>query len=223
MLEIEIKSLLGDKEKADALRQRLKDMDPDLELVSKHKQLNHYFIGDNFDGLFENISPLLKDRERLGLKKIIDEGKDLSVRTRQMEGRAFLVVKASIDDTTSANGILRTEFEEEIPGKTLEEVDQVLINSGFKYQSRWSREREEYKMGKNSVTIDRNAGYGHVAEFERVVEDATKAEEIKMELRELMERLGLEELPQDRLERMFQYYNEHWPAYYGTDEIFVID
>ncbi len=223
MLEIEIKSLLGDEGKAQALRQRLKGMDPNLELVSRHKQLNHYFLGDNFESLLEKVSPFLKNKEIIGLKKIIDGGGDLSVRTRQMERKVYLVIKASIDDTTSANGILRIEFEEEVPGKTLNELDQLLIGAGFRYQSKWSREREEYRMRDTNITIDKNAGYGYVAEFERVVGDSNKANEIKIKLRELMDQLGLEELPQDRLERMFQYYNEHWPEYYGTDSIFVID
>ena len=223
MLEIEIKSLLGDEGKAQALRQRLKGMDPNLELVSRHKQLNHYFLGDNFESLLEKVSPFLKNKEIIGLKKFIDGGGDLSVRTRQMERKVYLVIKASIDDTTSANGILRIEFEEEVPGKTLNELDQLLIGAGFRYQSKWSREREEYRMRDTNITIDKNAGYGYVAEFERVVGDSNKANEIKIKLRELMDQLGLEELPQDRLERMFQYYNEHWPEYYGTDSIFVID
>jgi len=29
-------------------------------------------------------------------------------------------------------------------------------------------------------------------------------------------------LPNDRLERMFAYYNEHWQEYYDTDKTFVV-
>jgi len=38
-----------------------------------------------------------------------------------------------------------------------------------------------------------------------------------------MTKLDVEELPQDRLERMFAYYNKNWPEYYGTEKIFVIE
>jgi hypothetical protein len=38
-----------------------------------------------------------------------------------------------------------------------------------------------------------------------------------------MAKLGVEELPQDRLERMFAHYNAHWPEYYGTEKVFVIE
>ena len=48
-------------------------------------------------------------------------------------------------------------------------------------------------------------------------------EQIRDELVSLMEELGVEELPQDRLERMFQHYNENWRDYYGTDKTFVIE
>ena len=45
--EIEIKSLLGSKEKADELKKKLKELDPNLKLNSQNKQLNHYFIDGN--------------------------------------------------------------------------------------------------------------------------------------------------------------------------------
>jgi len=35
-----------------------------------------------------------------------------------------------------------------------------------------------------------------------------------------MAKLGATELTQDRLERMFAYYNANWPAYYGTEKVF---
>lgn len=37
-----------------------------------------------------------------------------------------------------------------------------------------------------------------------------------------MRSLGAQELPGDRLECMFAYYNQHWPEYYGTDKIFTV-
>jgi hypothetical protein len=39
----------------------------------------------------------------------------------------------------------------------------------------------------------------------------------------LMKECGVEELPQERLERMFAFYNTHWPDYYGTEKIFTIE
>ncbi len=45
--EIEIKSLLGSKEKADQLVADMQAKDPGLTEVGSHKQLNHYFIGGN--------------------------------------------------------------------------------------------------------------------------------------------------------------------------------
>ena len=60
-------------------------------------------------------------------------------------------------------------------------------------------------------------------QFERVVDDSSKVESARSELKAFMEKLGVEELPQERLERMFAFYNAHWPEYYGTDKIFVIE
>ena len=73
------------------------------------------------------------------------------------------------------------------------------------------------------MTLDKNAGYGWLAEFEKMTDDPGKVDAAKKEIRALMSRLGVEELPQDRLERMFDFYNKHWQEYYGTDRIFVVE
>ena len=106
---------------------------------------------------------------------------------------------------------------------TLDELDQRLIDAGLSYQAKWSREREEYEMGDTVICIDKNAGYGYLAEFERVVTDPSKVEETRLALVDLMKEFGVKELKQDRIERMFAFYNSHWPEYYGTDKIFNIE
>ena len=74
-----------------------------------------------------------------------------------------------------------------------------------------------------AVCIDKNAGYGYLAEFEVVTEAENEIEEVKNNLLNFMNELGVEELKQDRLERMFDFYNKNWPDYYGTDNIFSIE
>lgn len=221
--EIEIKSLLGSAEAAEALRQKMQEIDSALVCSGTNKQLNHYFSGGDIKKLYSEVKKFLTDTQRDRLKKITQDGSNFSVRTRKMDNAVLLVVKASIDDTTSENGIARIEFESEIPDCTLDELDQCLLDAGYEYQAKWSREREEYILRETNITIDRNAGYGYLAEFEKVVDDATQAETLQAELRSLMEELGVEELPQDRLERMFTHYNQNWQEYYGTEKIFIIE
>lgn len=219
--EIEIKSLLGSKEKADALKEKMKEIAPNMALTSKNKQLNHYFTGD-VGVLYEKVREHVPNDTLDRLKKILTEGKKHSIRTRKLDDTVLLVVKASIDDTTSSNGISRMEYEEPVD-LSLDELDRLLLDAGLAYQAKWSREREEYSDGNMNICIDKNAGYGYLAEFEKVVPSADMAEEVKTDLRGMMDRLGVEELPQDRLERMFAFYNENWPSYYGTDNIFTIE
>jgi predicted adenylyl cyclase CyaB len=144
------------------------------------------------------------------------------VRTRDKDGEVLLVVKASVDDTSSSNGIARLEFEEPV-NLSLEELDELVQKSGYRYQAKWSREREEYRIKGTNITLDRNAGYGWLAEFERIVEEKAAIKKARKEIDSLMKKLGVEELPQDRLARMFDFYNKNWPAYYGTDKIFTIE
>ena len=114
------------------------------------------------------------------------------------------------------------EFEEKVP-LTLQALDTLILSAGFRYEAKWSRKREEYLCLGTNVTLDRNAGYGWVAEFERMVNDPAGVDAAREKIRALMGILGVEELPQDRLARMFDFYNKNWRDYYGTERIFVIE
>ena len=221
--EIEIKSLLGNKENADALRERLSQQFPAIRLTSKNRQLNHYFQGGDFSKLREKLGTRIPADHKEAFENILSKGKNHSVRTRQLDSSVILVIKASIDDTTSSNGISRMEFEVTFPNLALEALDQILLDADFTYQAKWSREREQYEAEGLTVCFDKNAGYGYLAEFEKVVPTAEEAEATRDELRRIMEQLAVAELPQDRLERMFAYYNGHWPQCYGTDKVFTIE
>lgn len=219
MYEIEIKSLLGSRESAERLEARMKKMDPSLQELGAHRQLNHYFEGKGDFKAVTKAIPGEKDRETF--VALAEKAKDISLRTRYADGTVLLVLKAAIDDTTSANGTARREFESKVD-LPIEELDKILLDAGFIYQAKWSRERKEYKCAGANVTIDRNAGYGYLAEFEMIEEDPSKAEGTKAKLRELMKSLEVEELNQTRLARMFAHYNTHWREYYGTEKTFVI-
>jgi len=220
--EVEVKALLGSPERADTLRRTMKKADATCKLQSKNKQLNHYFEGGTLEKLAASFAPHLSEAARSKLTDLVARAKSFSVRTRDKDGEVLFVVKASVDDTTSENGIARIEFEERV-ALSLDELDQLILKNGFKYQAKWSREREEYVCRGVNVTLDKNAGYGWLAEFERVVDDDAKLEDARREIRALMSDLDVEELAQDRLERMFAHYNAHWPEYYGTEKIFVIE
>ena len=201
----------------------MEEKDPGLAQLSFHKQLNHYFVGGDLSRLYQNIVPSLKEEEKSQLQLLAREAKDFSLRTRWADGDVILVLKISVDEGTSFNTVGRREFEVKTPNLMLEELDALVLKSGFEYQAKWSRERTEYRFLNTSTTIDKNAGYGYLAEFEKVINDEAKVAEVKSQLREIIAKLNLEELPQDRLERMFAYYNAHWQDYYGTDKVFVVE
>lgn len=221
--EIEIKSLIGDKSHASELVDKMKQNDPSFAALGSHKQLNHYFDGGSATSLLSSMEVLQIPKERQAdFKNILEHAKDFSIRTRWADGKVIFVIKATVDDTTSSNGTARQEFESEV-NLTLEQLDQLLLNLGLRYQAKWSREREEYKYKGLNVTVDKNAGYGYLAEFESVIEDPSKADSVKAEIRKTMAELGAMELDQARLARMFDYYNKNWQDYYGTDKVFNIE
>lgn len=230
--EVEIKSLLGGPERADAVREAMKKVDAKTALIAKNRQLNHYFEIDKFfqHPLHSLISVMREHLPQGAMAKLEDiaaRASKFSLRSRlagesDKDGEVLLVVKASVDETTSENGIARIEFEERFP-LSLDYLDELILVNGFRYQAKWSREREEYLCRGVNVTLDKNAGYGWLAEFERVVDSPAHVDGAREEIRTLMKELSVAELPQDRLERMFAYYNAHWPEYYGTEKIFVVE
>src|SRR3989344_3586922 len=142
--EIEIKSLLGGREEADELIGKMKDADPNFQSLGKHKQLNHYFVKGDLQSLKSKLFQHLPEDKQKQFDDLAMQAKDFSVRTRWADGKIIFVIKATVDDTTSSNGTARREFESEVDLK-LEELDQLLFDSGFEYQAKWSREREEYQ------------------------------------------------------------------------------
>ena len=220
--EVEIKTLLGNEKNANDLKYNLKNKFPDIKLASKSKQLNHYFNPPKDFSLLEtNFAKYIPEDKKNTFTNILERGQKLSIRTRDADGKVILVIKASVGDDTSSNGVKRIEFESEMK-MDLTKLDSLLIDSGCTYQAKWSREREEFVSGNLHVCLDKNAGYGYLAEFEKVTNDENTLESIRKELLDVMRVLGVEELKQDRLERMFDYYNKNWQNYYGTDKTFTI-
>ena len=142
--------------------------------------------------------------------------------TRQKNDDVLLVVKASVDAGTSAHTVSRMEFEEAVD-VTLDALDVLVQEAGYTYQAKWSRAREEYTYKGMNVCLDKNAGYGYLAEFEKIVADEDSLDAVRSEIDAVMAELGVEELSQDRLERMFAHYNQNWPEYYGTDKTFTVE
>lgn len=217
--EIEIKSLLGSPERAARLKEKIREKGG--VLLNSNKHLNHYFVINDANEFKEKLSSHITRRDQASFNKILEEGNHFSVRTRDVDGKVLLVIKASIGRDTSENGVSRMEFESEMK-MALNDLDKLLEDAGLELEAKWSREREEYKLGDTNICLDKNAGYGYLAEFEKVVTDRVLALTAQKELLEIMRDFGVEELPQDRLERMFAHYNGNWRDYYGTDKVFNI-
>lgn len=213
MIEVEVKVFLGEKENAQKLKKHLG------EIINFSKQKNHYFNLDSKEKFVNKMRNFVKNKDLF--EKVI-LGKDISIRTRDDSNNVFFIIKSAIDDTTSSNGISRIEFEEKT-NLSIDELDQKILNAGCNYQAKWSREREEFLKDNITITIDKNAGYGYLAEFEIIVENDYEVESAKEKIYKMINYFGLKELDKDRLARMFDYYNNNWKNYYGTEKTFIIN
>jgi adenylate cyclase class IV len=222
--EIEIKVLLTTLENMQHLKSVLASKYPNIVLKSKNSQLNHYFIGGNFPLFLENLSHILPAPKFESLESIMNHEWIFSFRTRFVDGNSILVIKLSLGVDSSSNGVSRLEWEYTFINLPIEWLDELLLKSWFEYQAKWSRQREELILPNDMIVcIDKNAGYGYLAEFEKVIEDKEKVEQTKKEILWFIEELWFQELSQERLERMFAFYNKNWRDYYGTEKYFIID
>ena len=221
--EVEIKTLLGSKENADDFLENLENAVEKLEKKWENAQLNHYFMSGDFEKLLQNLEGKLSPERLESLRNITNISGKHSIRTRFVDGDSILVVKLSVDDTTSSNGIQRMEWEEVFAWMSIDNLDAILLESGFEYQAKWSRERVECSFDNINVCIDKNAGYGYLAEFEMVIANSDETQMAEENIRGIMARVGVEELDQARLARMFDYYNQNWRDYYGTEKTFTIE
>jgi len=155
------------------------------------------------------------------LQEVARQATSISVRSRQKNGVTILVVKGSLDAVSAVHSHRRMEFEEEV-GMTIESLDKLILTAGYRYEAKWSAQRNLYSW--NDLTIDMffTPGYGFMVEFEKVITDSDAIEPTRQYIFDIMSELGIQEIEADRLERMFAYYNAHWQEYYGTKKVFTL-
>jgi adenylate cyclase class IV len=215
MYEVEVKALVRD---IPDLRQRIEFLYPEYKAIES-KQLNHYF--DCSDKAFSNLL-LDIDRshvwESVNLPTDIYQAKNIAVRTRwdSKKGTLF-IIKYSVEDTNSQNGNVRREFECVVPTE-LNSLDEWILNNGLTYQSKWSRDRIEYKYDSWSICTDINAGYRGLCEVEKVIPDLTYKNDALLFCRLKLRALGLVDLESSLLDRMFRFYSANYNDFYGTDK-----
>jgi len=69
-------------------------------------------MSGDFEKLLQNLEGKLSPERLESLRNITNISGKHSIRTRFVDGDSILVVKLSVDDTTSSNGIQRMEWEE---------------------------------------------------------------------------------------------------------------
>ena len=219
--EVEIKSLLPDQQAADKLIERITLKDPSIQLVSEQHQLNHYFHGGNLTSLIETMQAHLSPKQLDLIRNIAARAGHINVRSRLRNDTVLLIVKGSLDDSSAAHSHQRMEFEEPVD-LSIDELDELILSSGWQLEAMWQADRKIYRALGLTIDMVRTPGYGYLVEFEIVLSDNTARDEAHSQVIEVMKSLNADELPNDRLERMFAYYNEHWREYYGTDKTFTI-
>lgn len=230
--EIELKVLLWNSFPPNTF---IKALSKDFKSVverGEETQRNHYFEIPHRSQIipaFEERLPI--DHEDKILIADFRNGKDIVIRTREITKwdtkEVILVMKSTIDQGTSQNGTTRKELEIKIP-MTIEDLDTALIAyAEIKPQAKWSRTRTTFEVVDKdgfyfTVCLDKNAGYGYIAEFEVVVQNPTVLESTKKKLEDCITHMWLKELPADQLHRMFEFYNKNWETFYQTNNYFFI-
>lgn len=210
--EVEVKALVQEP----VLLCNIIECEPYAYIKIESTQRNHYFKADttNLTKLTNAFPTSFLALQKLDLSKI----KKLSVRTREDSQKGVIFVcKYGIANDDSINGIIRKELEI-VVDEDLETLDDMLLGCGIHYESKWSRSRVEYKMKDFNICVDTNAGFRGICEIEKVLKDGENEQSALVEVRKELDYLGLVELEQNMLNKMFDFYTEHWEEYYGTDK-----
>lgn len=220
--EIEVKSLLSSQKELDSILKKLKSNDPNLRLISESYQLNHYFIGTFSAESISQFSKLISKEELFEITELINNCKSYNVRTRFSNDTVYLILKGSIRGSSAIHGKNRAEFET-VVNLDIEQLDNKLLQAGFKVQSKWSITRTKYSYLDIVVDLCFTPGYGYFVELEKVVHSTKDIKTAEQEIYKAMQYLGLIELDQNRLDKMFEYYNKNWQKYYKTNKNFRLD
>jgi adenylate cyclase class IV len=220
-IELELKALTNDAEK---LKQKIETTyDKSQYQKNYSEQLNHYFKGDSKSlGYLLTKSFLMEGISSDEFNSLISAIK-LAVRTRWDSNQGTLLIfKYSIIDENAENGTIRKELEKSYSG-TLKELDSILLQAGFTYQSKWSRNRTEYALDSGwKLLVDLNAGYGGILEVEYLPTEEEYAKDKYYLLEEadrFLSTLGLKELDADLLKEMFAFYSSNYEDFYGKDKL----
>ncbi len=220
--EVEVKALLENQQIKDEFVTRLRRSDRDLKITKQSGQLNHYFDrnGDP-KRLLSAVKPLLSASNFKGLWDIIRSSSRFALRTRK-DTNVRLIVKAAQAGEDEQHAITRLEGDYLATTESIDTLDQLILNSGYNFLSKWSRHRTEYLYKDYTICLDRNAGYGYMVEIEKVVDTQEAIIQARDAIFKELADLDLSELSQERIGRMFDFYNQHWRDYYGTKKTFVV-
>lgn len=230
--EVELKVLLWNTFPPDTFVRALTKDFISIKETTEVKHRNHYFeIPHRAQVIpaFEERLPI--DHEQ---KIQIAEFRDwtnIVIRTREItkgeSKEVLLVMKSTVWLWTSQNGAVRKELEVKVP-MPIEDLDAILVaQAEIVPQAKWSRIRRTFDIVDKdwfyfTVCLDKNAGYGYLAEFEVVVNNPKVIDSVKNKLHECIKLMWLDELPEDRLHRMFEFYNKNWQVFYETENYFSI-
>lgn len=230
MFEVELKSL-----PSQAAIDKIRNNPGRFHLNSTETQLNHYFSGElkiSLEVGVEDIASRLGDfLSAVDFVKLFNflvraggrpDAKQ-SVRTRHTSflspDKSLLIIKVSINDTTSENGTIREEVEVEVD-LSLDKLDAILLAEGLTVKSKWRRHRDTYDFEGVTLCLDFNAGYGNLLEVELLVHSKKHVFAAKERLHEVLNFLGCKELDSDHLEKMFSEYNQNWALFYDSGKTF---
>ncbi len=144
--EVEIKTLLWEIWAKDAFMNKVRESFPHMTHEYSESQLNHYFEWGNPLHLLSTFREYISQEDANSLHTLTKEAKSFSVRTRGTRDQTIIVVKATVNDESSSNGTARIEWEVDLAPMTLDEMDEKVLEAGFSYQAKWSREREGYEL-----------------------------------------------------------------------------
>lgn len=219
--EIEIKCLLNGENGKQALLRKLKQAFPQHKKLKSRRVISYFYkAGATHTQILEVGSQLLNNDELTQLKNVLEHSDALVVKARSIDTTVYFSVKGSTKGDDPVHAVNRIEFEAVID-PSLEEVGQIIEQTGIKIASKWSSERSFYALTPElEMNLEFVGGYGYKAELEMLIDNNDSHQDAINTISEAAQQLDLQEASQELFGKMYKYYNEHWQEYFNSNKEF---
>ena len=104
----------------------------------------------------------------------------------------------------------REEIEIKLDDKDFDKANKIFSAINLKPEIKWLRERKQFNWDNIKVCLDHTKGYGHIIEFEKIINNDEEKEKVFEEIKQKMASLGINISSKEEFNEKFNEYKKNW-------------